>query len=38
MAQGVDFSGEILNYRKDGTFFWNDLRISPVREADDELS
>jgi PAS domain S-box-containing protein len=24
------FSGEILNYRKDGTTFWNELTISPV--------
>ena len=24
------FHGEILNYRKDGTPFWNDLSISPV--------
>ncbi len=24
------FSGEILNYRKDGTPFWNDLSINPV--------
>ena len=26
----TDFTGEILNYRKDGTVFWNDLSISPV--------
>lgn len=26
------FSGEILNYRKDGSTFWNDLSISPVRD------
>ncbi len=24
------FHGEILNYRKDGTLFWNDLSINPV--------
>lgn len=28
---GSDFSGEILNYRKDGSFFWNELTIAPVR-------
>ena len=27
-----EFAGEILNYRKDGTPFWNDLTISPVRD------
>jgi PAS domain S-box-containing protein len=26
------FEGEILNYRKDGTTFWNALLISPVRD------
>ena len=26
------FDGEILNYRKDGTSFWNALLISPVRD------
>jgi PAS domain S-box-containing protein len=26
----LEFSGEILNYRKDGSVFWNDLSISPV--------
>jgi PAS domain S-box-containing protein len=28
------FSGEILNYRKDGTPFWNDMVISPVQDND----
>jgi PAS domain S-box-containing protein len=27
-----EFSGEILNYRKDGTPFWNEMSISPVRD------
>jgi len=27
-----DFAGDILNYRKDGTSFWNELTISPVRD------
>ncbi len=30
IAQKINFEGEILNYRKDGTIFWNFLRISPV--------
>lgn len=28
------FSGEILNYRKNGEAFWNELTISPVRDRD----
>jgi sigma-B regulation protein RsbU (phosphoserine phosphatase) len=29
---------EILNYRKDGTTFWNRLSISPVREPSGEVT
>ncbi len=29
---GSQFDGEILNYRKDGTIFWNELTVSPVRD------
>ncbi len=29
---------ELLNYRKDGTPFWNRLSITPVRDGDGELS
>jgi len=32
------FSGEILNYRKDGTPFWNALSISPVLDAKGVLT
>lgn len=32
------FSGEILNYRKDGSTFWNELTISPVRDAKGKLT
>jgi PAS domain S-box-containing protein len=32
-----DISVELLNYRKDGTTFWNQLMISPVRDADGDL-
>ncbi len=28
----------ILNYRKDGTPFWNELTISPVRDANGQLT
>ena len=32
------FSGQILNYRKDGTAFWNEMSISPVFDAQGALS
>ncbi len=32
------FDGEILNYRKDGTTFWNALLISPVRDESGVLT
>ncbi len=34
----TQFSGEILNYRKDGTIFWNDLTISPVLGEQGQLT
>ncbi|MEJ2792565.1 PAS domain S-box protein [Iodobacter sp. LRB] len=30
LNSGKEFNGEIINYRKDGNSFWNDLSISPV--------
>jgi PAS domain S-box-containing protein len=33
LQEGRVFQGEILNYRKDGTAFWNFLRIAPIRDA-----
>jgi len=33
LQSGQVFQGEILNYRKDGTPFWNLLRIAPIRDA-----
>jgi diguanylate cyclase (GGDEF)-like protein/PAS domain S-box-containing protein len=38
IKNSTDFSGEILNYRKDGTIFWNDLTISPVRDELGKLA
>jgi PAS domain S-box-containing protein len=35
---GQSFHGEIRNYRKDGTPFWNELSISPVSDADGQLT
>ena len=34
LSTGAGFSGKILNYRKDGTLFWNYLRINPVFEGE----
>ncbi|NOJ59938.1 EAL domain-containing protein [Arthrobacter sp. 260] len=33
LAAGEPFRGEILNYRKDGSAFWNDLSITPLCNA-----
>ncbi len=38
LAEGQPFHGEILNYRKSGEAFWNDLTISPVPGADSGTS
>jgi PAS domain S-box-containing protein len=38
LRNGLEFSGEILNYRKDGSVFWNDLSISPVFNKQGEMS
>ena len=32
LQEHTEFTGEILNYRKDGTPFWNEMSISPVRD------
>lgn len=32
LARGETYRGAILNYRKDGTPFWNALAISPLRD------
>jgi PAS domain S-box-containing protein len=31
------FTGDILNYRKDGTKFWNEVTITPVFDHDGNL-
>ncbi len=38
LCSGTDFSGEVLNYRKDTSTFWNELLISPVRDAQGQLT
>ena len=37
LAGGEDIHRELLNYRKDGTPFWNALYISPVVDPDGSL-
>lgn len=37
-ATGIEFSGEIQNFRKDGTLFWNDISISPLLDETGHLS
>ena len=37
VAQGEDVAIDILNYRKDGTAFWNALYLSPVRDHTGEI-
>ena len=38
LNKGVEFYGEIQNYRKDGTLFWNQLSISPMRGEQGEVT
>jgi PAS domain S-box-containing protein len=38
LAENREFSGEILNYRKSGEVWWNDLTITPVFGEDGTLS
>lgn len=38
LANGEQFRGQILNYRKDGSPFWNALSISPVRDDDGAIT
>ena len=37
IADGREIALDILNYRKDGSSFWNALYISPVRDAAGEI-
>lgn len=38
LTQGSEFSAEIINYRKDGSSFWNDLTISPTFDDQGQLT
>ncbi len=37
ITQGRSFECELLNYRKDGTSFWNGMTVNPVRDADGAI-
>jgi PAS domain S-box-containing protein len=37
LRTGQELAVEVLNYRKDGTVFWNDVRISPVVTPEGQL-
>ena len=37
LDQSQPFHGEILNYRKDGTAFWNELSITPILDSTGRL-
>src|SRR5690554_964689 len=38
LASGKEASVVLRNYRKDGTPFWNDLYLSPIRNERDEIT
>ena len=38
LSEGTGCAVDILNYRKDGSPFWNRLSITPVRDDDGELT
>ncbi len=38
VASGTGIRRQILNYRKDGTPFWNELTIDPIRDAAGRLT
>lgn len=37
VAQGRGSTVELLNYRRDGSSFWAEIQLSPVRDEDGEL-
>jgi diguanylate cyclase (GGDEF)-like protein/PAS domain S-box-containing protein len=38
LAAGIGIRREVLNYRKDGTSFWNDVSIDPINDAFGQLT
>jgi non-specific serine/threonine protein kinase len=37
VKNGKNFCGRLLNYRKDGSPFWNLLTITPIKDEDDKV-
>ena len=37
IVEGRDVTTELLNYRKDGSSFWNELHLSPIRDDCGEV-
>lgn len=38
IAEGRDVDVELLNYRKDGSEFWNQLHLSPIRDDEGQIA
>lgn len=38
LREGREFSGELLDRRKDGSRYWNDMTVTPVRDERGELT
>jgi PAS domain S-box-containing protein len=38
IAEGRDVDVELLNYRKDGSEFWNQLHLSPIRDDNGQVA
>ncbi|VAI16367.1 unnamed protein product [Triticum turgidum subsp. durum] len=37
LADGSNYCGRVLNYKKDGTAFWNLLTIAPIKDEDGRV-
>lgn len=37
LASGKNYCGRLLNYKKDGTAFWNLLTIAPIKDEDGNI-
>lgn len=37
VRNGTNFCGRLLNYKKDGTPFWNLLTITPIKDENDKV-